>query len=268
MRDLPTWTDNFADALEGRLPHLIRPPARLVYNWAQLLWFIKLKKSTNGMLLPKQYKLIYNYASGLSDYKSHNMLEVGGAHGSGTIAMASGIKNSGSDGEVFTFERMEGGSRAEYGGKDENLRIFTNNIKEYGVEDYVNLIPRGLTVEEDTPDVIENNAPYAMLLHDADARIYRDFEHFYDLLLPGSIIIVDDYSSMERNNNGKNYESYGYISHFIQQGYVEKIDTVGKLFIGMKPLDAETIEIDYDEITKIQEHMSEFVDPSRFAFQK
>jgi len=226
----------------------------------ELGWFRELKRETNGMLSPQQYRELHRYGHELSDY---NMLEIGAAHGSASIALATGIKAAGADRSVYAFERGKGGSRAQFGDKSDNIRILKENLREYDVEDHVEIIPRGLSLDDEISDTVAEAAPFSVLLHDADARLYRDFKLFYDMLLPGGMVFVDDCSCRERK--GKNYEAFGYVSHFVKHGYLIKVDEIGDFFVGMKPLDCDTIDVNLKEIEGLQRRMEPFADSSRFV---
>jgi hypothetical protein len=62
------------------------------------------------------------------------------------------------------------------------------------------------------------------------------------------------------------FETFRYATHFIQQGWLVKIDQIGNFFVGMKPLDADPIKIDYDQIRTLQEKMAVFAETRRFEF--
>jgi len=229
----------------------------------QTTWFEQLRDDANGMLNPEIYELIYDYAQSLGEW---NMLEVGAAHGAATIALARGAMDAGHENHVVSFERAEGGSRSEYGGKEENLHILTKNLGKYEVADRVSVVPESVTWEYSPPALIDEKAPYSIHLHDANSSIYCDFKLFYDNLLPGGIVMIDDCAAQPRHN--KNFEAFGYVKYFERNGFLEPVRSFPdeRFYIGMKPLHVENIEIDKDEIRDLQERMAVFSPRKRFEF--
>jgi len=255
--------EGVANQLRGRLPWPIRRPAKRVYQTIQMRKFARLKAYTNGMLGAETYKLIYDYAQSLGEW---NMIEVGAAHGAATIALAQGAKDAGHENQVVTFEPGEGGSREKYGGKEENISILENNIREYNVADCVSVIPERIEWKYSPPALVDELAPYSIHLHDANASIYCDFKLFYDHLLPGGIVMIDDCAAKPRH--GKNFEAFGYVKYFERKGFLEPVQALPEesFYIGMKPLHADEIEINKDEIHELQEQMAAFSPQRRFEF--
>jgi hypothetical protein len=79
-------------------------------------------------------------------------------------------------------------------------------------------------------------------------------------------VISNTLQPILKRADNQNFEAFGYATHFIQQGYLVKIDQIGNFFVGMKPLDVDPIKIDYDQIKTLQEKMAVFAGPRRFEF--
>ncbi|MEM9311122.1 MAG: class I SAM-dependent methyltransferase [Pseudomonadota bacterium] len=118
-----------------------------------------------------------------------NMVEVGCAHGAGTVCMAAGLRDSGRRGTVFTFEKIIGGTREAFGGVDENTRIILGNFAHFGVADRIELTIGDV---EDCAHAVPEDHPIALLCLDADGAIDRDFALFYDQVVHGAPIVIDD----------------------------------------------------------------------------
>jgi predicted O-methyltransferase YrrM len=197
------------------------------------------------MLSPEVYNKLYQYASNVSH---SNVLEIGAAHGASTIALALGLKESQYDNRVVTFEKGEGGSRAEYGSKEENLEILRGNLAAYEVDDSVSIVPERLDIERGVPDVVQEHAPYSLLCIDADGKLHRDFSLLYDLLEPGAVVIIDDYS-LKRDytevneqyplGGGKDYRTFCYVNHFLETGVLKQLEVIDNTFFGTRSVTTE-----------------------------
>lgn len=122
------------------------------------------------------------------------ILEIGTAHGAGTIALALGAVSRGHETRITTVDTLRAlpdipSSRARFGGPSENEAIVRSNFRKAGLEDrikmhvgrsdeFATVIPEGFTVD--------------MLVLDADGRIDRDLALFGPYLVEGAAVIVDD----------------------------------------------------------------------------
>lgn len=120
------------------------------------------------------------------------LVEVGTAHGAGTVCLARGVREQRTEGAaaVHTFEKIVGGSREKYGGVEENIRIIEDNFRRFGVEETVQLHVGDVREKH---DAIPGDARICLMLLDSDGCIDRDFRLFYDRLKPGGSIVIDDY---------------------------------------------------------------------------
>jgi predicted O-methyltransferase YrrM len=154
-------------------------------NRAHLLEF---KHYANGMLPMLVYQALWQcaaHAPGL------NFVEVGTAHGAATIALALGAKDAGLTARIHTIDRLGGkfSSRTRFGSMEQNRAIVQENFTRAGVAECISLWVGT------TDDFIYSGhcpARIDLLLLDADGRIDRDLLHFYDLLAPEAIIVIDD----------------------------------------------------------------------------
>lgn len=73
------------------------------------------------MLPVEVYQRLYEAALAAPD---RNLVEVGCAHGAGTVCLAAGLRDSGREGRVYTFEKIVGGTREAYGGSTRTPVLF------------------------------------------------------------------------------------------------------------------------------------------------
>ncbi len=153
--------------------------------------FQRIKDQTLGMMYAPVYRRLYDEVYPLPD---GDIVEVGAAAGSCTVVTGLARAESKRNGSIVSVEKFEGGSRTNYGKNfDENFWIFNNNLEKFGVRDRVKVFADYLTDENaqevynliDTPQLVA-------LIHDADGRIDRDFRLFYDRLIDGALIVIDD----------------------------------------------------------------------------
>jgi predicted O-methyltransferase YrrM len=147
--------------------------------------FRDLKRHCNGMLHPTVYRRLYETAKSYGG----TIVEVGTAHAAGTVALALGLKTSGTSGRIYSIEKIVGGSREAYGTPDENLSIIRGNLKHFGVEDSVELLIGDVS---DLHKEIPPDREISMLVLDADGQIDRDFMLFFNRLRARAPIMIDD----------------------------------------------------------------------------
>lgn len=158
-----------------------------------LLWgrFAKMQRVTEGLLSPAVYKLIYDRVRAGPDLDT---IEVGGAAGSASIAVAWAKLESGHSSRHIVVEKLQGGSRHRFGGFEENLARFNRHLDRFGVRERIALFPHYLTLENGAEVIAMVETPrIAGFISDADGRIDRDFSLFLPLVHPDGLIVVDDY---------------------------------------------------------------------------
>jgi predicted O-methyltransferase YrrM len=240
------------DIADRLIPEIFKPPARTVFQWIQINRFTDIKHEGNGMLAPEEYKLLYHYSQDVAEW---NMLEIGAGHGASTISLALGIRESESDSRLFTFEKGEGGSRDRYGDKETNIRILRNNLREFEVSKHVQLLTQRLTRDGGVPDTVRQAAPFGLIFIDADGQLDRDFELLYELLLPGGLVIVDDYNPTY--NNEKSLQTFALINLFKEKGLLIERETYSNLFVGHKPIQEQSVHLEEAEISDIEDRIKE-----------
>ncbi|MGI3212209.1 class I SAM-dependent methyltransferase [Roseovarius tibetensis] len=146
----------------------------------------EVKRICNGMLPPDVYVAMYEAARCAPETL---FVEVGTAHAAGTVSLAMGLRDSGRNGKVYTFEKIVGGSREAFGGMDENIEIIRQNLKAFGVDDFVHLTIGDVA---ETAGVVPDDVSIGLLCLDADGAIDRDFGLFFDRLAANAPIIIDD----------------------------------------------------------------------------
>jgi predicted O-methyltransferase YrrM len=151
-----------------------------------------LKAESSGMLSPVVYRELYRLARDAPDL---DIIEIGGAAGAGSIALALGVKESGKRSGVIVAEKLEGGSRVEFGDRSSNQQIIEENFRKFGVLDQVRFFPHEVTMENGGEvSALFRSGEIAVLVHDADGRVDRDFFLFWPLLRDGCAIVIDDYA--------------------------------------------------------------------------
>lgn len=176
-------------------------------------YFKKLTAGVGGMLSPDVYREYYIIAK---ERSSGSIIELGTGQGASTIAFALGVRDSGRNAKVYAIDEffqygVDGPHPAgvkEYGDKaiDINLNSFRENMRKSGVEDYVEVIA-GKT-DEITFDS-SRSGRYDVLAIDVDGYIDRDLSIFYDRIVDGGILIIDDYRDQVNRHGVHALEKYG-----------------------------------------------------------
>ena len=201
----------------------------------QLFNALEIKKKANGMLSIDVYEEMYHLAQKID--QNSTILEIGTAHGAGTISLALGsqCKN-----KIISIDKIIGGSRDKFGTIEENKAIIGNNFKHFGVEKVIDFY---VGTSSEVTLLLEENLKLGMLLIDADGAIDRDFELFYNNLLPGSPIIIDDYFNHIRIRKDKKTIrvdqkfrlTFMLISFMEQSNLLKKIKVIDNTYFGIKP---------------------------------
>lgn len=208
--------------------------------------FYSLRQQTNGMLLPIVYKRIYQLCYKLPDL---DIVEVGGATGAASIAIAWAIRDAKKNSKLIVVEKCQGGTRTDIGGYDENLQLIQRHFEDFGVREQLRLFPHELTFEkgDEVIDLIQT-PKISAFIHDADGRIDRDFYLFWPLLEPGGLIIVDDYANKESykpiserhpTGSAKSMITYRLLNQIIEWGLFQTTHKIGKTIFGIKPYNAD-----------------------------
>jgi predicted O-methyltransferase YrrM len=210
------------------------------------------------MLRPTIYRRLYLLARALPDL---DIVEIGGASGAASIALALGMKDSGKRARVIVVEKLQGGSRTRYGGYQDNLVIMQSNIRQFGVDDRIVLFPHELTLDNGKDVRALMTTPHiAAFMHDADGRLDRDFLLFWPLLQPGGLMFIDDYSNTPRytpvsdehpHGGIKSVMTYRLLNQMIGWGLFVPFATIGQTIFGRKPPDANFGSFDLETCARI-----------------
>jgi predicted O-methyltransferase YrrM len=211
----------------------------------------RIKREAGGMLSTAVYRQLYDRVSGLPDL---DVVEVGGASGAGSIVIATAMRDSKKQSRLIVAEKCEGGSRSEIGSYAENVERIQENFRKFGVEDRVRLFPHELTLENADRLLALGESPrIAALVLDADGRIDRDFQLFWKRLVPGGLIVVDDYENAakylpisERRPTGgmKKLIVFRLFNQLRAWGLVDAIEIQGTTVFGRKPPEADFARFD------------------------
>lgn len=201
-----------------------------------------LKLTTGGLLNPRVYQRLNQVARTLPDLP---FVEIGAASGTGTVALALGYARSSKRSPIVAVEKCQGGTRVDYGGYRDNLARLERNLRRFGVRRHVLLYPRQLH-EHSLPELepLLGSRGLAGFLHDADGRLDRDFELFWERVVPGGLIVVDDYANRpqfqhvsERSPDGgtKHVLTYELLNVLIDTGHFQPEEQIGDTVFGRKP---------------------------------
>ena len=160
------------------------------------IFFLLLTKKTKGMMGATKYYKLYNYANIAA--RTGSIIEIGAGSGSSTIALALGVKDINKAYTITTFEKCEGGSRCVYGDKADNNKMLIENFKFFNVSH--NIYIKDMDYNDLTASELQSFSRLSLLFSDADGEIGRQFKLFYNKILPGGYIIIDDYSYKKNKN--------------------------------------------------------------------
>jgi len=143
------------DYIKPFVPNVIYPIAQNIYDY---LIFSKVRNLTDGKMKPQVYAYINYLAKHSYEY---NILEIGAYRGGSTISAAKALKETQSESRVYSFEKQ-------------NIEHLTRNINSAGVENFVSVINDEVySTEYKMPEIIKENAPYSMIIIDADGEIFK-----------------------------------------------------------------------------------------------
>lgn len=216
-----------------------------------ILRFKQMAKASFGMLPARMYLRYYREVLKLPD---HDIIEIGGGGGAGSVAMGWALKEAGRKGRVVVVEKCEGGSRSRRGDYSSNVERFEENLHFHGVADHVKLFPHYLS-EENAGEVLAlvQTDQIAGLVHDADGLVHRDFLLFWDRLIDNGLIIVDDFEPILRATKSKdgqtkhNYKkllTYCIVSKLIEWGLFEPTFYRNNTLFGRKPVGGDLKRLD------------------------
>jgi len=206
---------------------------------------------SSDLLRPPVYRRYYEVARDLPDYP---VVEVGAASGASSIALAWGMQDSNKTSSLIVVEKCEGGSRMDYGDYSDNYDIIVQNFHKFNVQDRIKLYPHYLTFENghEVQALIDSDH-IAALVHDADGRVDRDFALFYDKLVDGGRIIIDDYANIAKfkppsarvpDGGTKMLTTYRLVNQLRDWGLLAVDEILEGTLFGHKPSGVDTGRLD------------------------
>lgn len=155
--------------------------------------FDAIRRQCDGMMRREVYQRIYEAAC---DAPGDIFVEVGTAHAAATVCLALALKDTGrAGGKVYTFDHFKPSGREAYKQSRSNLEIASQNLERFGVSDLV-VISDGDVRK--THAIVPQDKLLGLLMLDADGMIDRDLRAFFDPLIIGAPIIIDDYADRAR----------------------------------------------------------------------
>ena len=201
--------------------------------------FTCMQWATDGLLTAEIYEEIYDtFRNGIQ----HDVIEVGGAAGSASIAVGWALKESASQAKLITVEKCEGGTRTEFGDYESNLKRYQRFTRHYGVDNHIKLFPHYLTLQNgsDVLALVETPKVGGLIL-DADGHIHRDFAIFWTQLVDGAPIIIDDYHP---SLSPKHALTYALLNQLKQWELVTEVKLIDTTFFGRRGPDGSFANFD------------------------
>lgn len=204
------------------------------------------KKKANGMLSIDVYQEIYSLAK--NSINNEDILEIGTAHGACAISLALASRGKR---KVITIDKIIGGSRDKFGSLEENKKIILDNFKYFDVENNIDFY---VGTSAEVAKNLSKELKLSMLVIDADGAIDRDFEIFYNKLLPGCPIVIDDclnYLKIKKDKkiyyiDQKQRLTNMLITFMEQNKLLKKDKIIDNTYFGIKP-ETQKNNIDFSE---------------------
>lgn len=227
--------------------------------------FKEVKDRTNGYLAPEVYEEIYRTAltspNGIA-------VDIGPAQGGSSISIGLGAKEAKNIKQIYSIDVFaKSAALKSYDNVEENVKTHFENVKSYGLESMV----QELVVGRDQTTLEQVGNEIALLFIDADGALDRDFEQYYNRLLPNAAIILDDCENeinlqcrtrflkwqtqkqvdcfleslgIESLENytalGKQYTTYQFLKYFEKKGYLTLQKDMDGTVFARKPIHAPT----------------------------
>lgn len=209
--------------------------------------FADIKKNCNGMLSSKVYSTLHEIAK--TTHSGTLAVEVGAAHAAGTVSMALGIQKNPTLENLISFEKIEGGSRMNFGNFKKNKEIINGNIESYGCKDVVEMV---FSTPEEAIDKIpfDGQPNIGLLVIDADGAIDREFNLLYDRVVEGGVVVIDDYNDYLKyfhlskhrvHIDAKHKVTKALVDYYVNEGFLKFDKMVQSTWFGYKPKGAGSI---------------------------
>lgn len=236
-----------------QLAALVRDPS--------LYRFLRIRELTRGYLPAETYRRLYECARSAAEGV---MIDIGPAQGGSTLALGLGILRSGKTAStVYSIEKGVGSDALrDRDNPEANGAVLRANVARYGLEGVCEVLIGGV---EEVHERVDATRPVSLLFIDADGALDRDFGLFYNRLLPGAPIIIDDVADVinrhARENYlkwteqrqmdeyvagkgarsfgdltplGKEYTAFRFTRYFLQRGLIESDGRIGMTLFARK----------------------------------
>ena len=160
------------------------------YRQQKALHHQLMKAAEYSMLGIDAVVMIYHCAK----VSAGNVLEVGAYIGGATIAIAMGVRDSGTEKKIISIERGCRVDLPRIGTKD-SFKDLRKNLKRFGFLDQVNLI-NGRSFDADNIAMVRRllgPTCVGLFVFDADANVRRDINCYSDLFADRCWMVIDDY---------------------------------------------------------------------------
>ena len=219
--------------------------------------FYEIKVAAHGMMPARVYKRLYDTVLGLPDL---DIVEIGAAGGAGSVVIAQALKDARRTARLVTVEKCEGGSRSGRS-KQANRDALEATFRRFQVGDRIALFPEHLTMEngEEVKRLIGTGAISA-LVHDADGRLDRDFRIFFDMLVDGGAVVIDDFVDRRRFKpvcdrypfgGTKKLRTFRLANQLIDWGLIKREAVVGHTLFARKVPGASAARIEPEVVQAI-----------------
>lgn len=190
-------------------------PILNAYRFVRYGRHAEMARTTEGLLSVPVYRELTAVVS--HGPRGRDIIEIGGAGGSATIAMAWGVHRCATHAtRIVVVEKCEGGTRTQYGNWETNRARFERFVRSYTRQTDVVLYPHYLTLENGNEvRSLVKHTPLAGMVSDADGMVHRDLFLFGDLLSSDSFVVIDDYHP---HHSPKHEITFGIVNRLITAG--------------------------------------------------
>ena len=159
--------------------------------------FGRINRAAKGAMSPANYRDLYREASALG---KGTIVEIGPAQGAGTIVLGLAAKKNPNIERIISIDAFEKSQHLiSLDNVEDNIRELRKNLSSFHCGERVTIMTAG---HEDWEMI--KHSRITMLVIDADGGLDRDFSNYYNLLVPGATVFVDDYCAV-LNEQAKNY---------------------------------------------------------------
>jgi predicted O-methyltransferase YrrM len=151
----------------------------------------------------KQRSMLHHETLALFDFFArrarHGILEIGAYIGGGSATIARALNDASSDVPFVTIEVGGSSPTQPYLPSDDIIADWTKTLSDHGLRERVHLVQGWSNLPETISAVRHILGPTGidLFIFDADGEVDRNFIIYRDLLVPGCIIVLDDYVARE-----------------------------------------------------------------------